>query len=344
MTPLEVAEMVAYHLVPQDVIWRQDFQGLLRVQKYIMPIPADEKIVLASSKRNPHLFNMQVKLFEDSIEEISVSVLKKSFINACLYGNLENVKTLLGMCSDSHVRCKGFRKACDCGHYEIAKFLIDSLPPEDLHIGCCSAFEDACTYGRTKLVKDLLNVLTVEDICSNLNRGFLYACMFGRIEIVKILVEILPIWYIENNFEACVYQNFRYKLPPSRVNIEIRQILLQKLKPTLKARHNLDLGLLRELQRTFAYACINGWMNIVMLSLDAVHPEDLKVAKGFVYACKYGHVEIVKTLMKVLEDHKLVTRTLYNNGHHEALQKGHTEVVKILSQDFTKEELEIINS
>lgn len=99
-------------------------------------------------------------------------LLVKKYIDYCIFDN-----------KHSNDLNNGFKNACNCGHLEIVKYLIDK-GANHLNIGLL----EACEYGHLEIVKYL-----IDKGANNFNRGIREARENGHFKIVQFLIE-----YIKN--------------------------------------------------------------------------------------------------------------------------------------------------
>lgn len=156
------------------------------------------------------LYHVCVDGYTDVVKVIAMaqpSLLDKNcFIYACMFGHIDLVRMFLfgvpiktkngrgfifvppDQIHDGGI--KGFGYACENGHTDIVKILLEVLPPEDIREDAYQAFRLACENGHTDIVKILLELLP--DIPEDINQIFCVACENGHIGIVKVLLEVLP--------------------------------------------------------------------------------------------------------------------------------------------------------
>jgi ankyrin repeat protein len=143
------------------------------------------------------------------------------FLDYCITGNIDDIKKMsLKKCDLDY----GFIWACENGHYDIVRYLVelykndDEYRPIDIHSNEEFGFRRACTYGHYDIVRYLVELHKNDDkykyidIHSKDEYGFIRACRNGHYDIVKYLLKITKKNKPFNNYLTAFKKIDKYKL------------------------------------------------------------------------------------------------------------------------------------
>lgn len=98
--------------------------------------------------------------------------------------------------------CRLIHHACERGHVEIVKLLLDKVDLESVEYNGRRPIHYACIHGNVEIVKMLLDKVNLETADNIYWKPIHYSCLEGHVEIVKILLDRV-------NIEAKDGRNFR---------------------------------------------------------------------------------------------------------------------------------------
>lgn len=249
---------------------------------------------------------------------MNFSKYENDFVNACLSGDLDTVKSLLydheddnlrnnnvemaieAGCLGGHMnivdfsiskgaidRYNGFYDACEGGHEHIVKFMILKC-----EVNLDKGLGGACCGGNMNLVKYLIS-----KGANNWELGFLNACIGGHIDIANLMIEKGANNFEDGFYYACVYNN-----------INIVNFMIEK-----------DNGL--DWYKGFIRVCRNGYIDIVRLIVSRFNRNDMYLEKGLIEACINGRIDVVEYLISKGVD-----------GSNEKCAHGHKNIVKLFNR------------
>jgi len=162
---------------------------------------------------------------------------------------------------------------------------------------------------------EIVKTFKREDIAKNANLGLIISCIEGHVEVAKIM--------IKNGANVNAYDDiFEYGkkiiiLSCEKGHVDIVKLLIDN-GANVKAISPCGYGL-------FKISCINGNADMVkmLLSYDIADNES-----GFMKACRYGHTEVVKLLVNIVDINNV---DMYGDtALIQACKFGHTDIVKLL--------------
>lgn len=191
----------------------------------------------------------------------------RELINCCVHGYADELNVML---LDSEIDIQFyisaeneylFRLACEGGHLDCAKMLLNANP--DINISACNnnAFKCACGNINIDVVKWLLelkpDIITMVDINAfDIELWFKRSCMMCNddIENCKFILNLKP----DINIHLSAYES-AFILSCKYGNINIVKWLLE-MKP--------DINVFLDDHRAFKTACLRGHNNIVIYLCD----------------------------------------------------------------------------
>ena len=138
--------------------------------------------------------------------------LEKSFHNACVDGNLNQIKKLINS-KKINIHCNndaGFLLACSNGHLDIVDYFLTS--PElkkhiDINTNDDMGFLNACFRGQLHIVKYLLTspkLNKYSNIHAYKDRAFEITCQHNNLELAQFLIidmNIKKTWHINRHLK-----------------------------------------------------------------------------------------------------------------------------------------------
>jgi ankyrin repeat protein len=194
---------------------------------------------------------------------------------------------------------KVFLWACEKGHLEIVKLLIetpgfDSLNTTDKYGR--TSFLLACANGHLEIVKLLIKTLGFNLLNTSDNPGFtpfLWACRCGHLEIAKLLITT-------HGFNS-LNTSDKYGYTPFSWACRCEHLEIAKLLITTHEFNSLNT--FNNCRHTpFLSACYIGHLEIVKLLIATPGFDSLNIANPnnktpFYYACRNGDLEIIQILL-----------------------------------------------
>ncbi len=132
-------------------------------------------------------------------KNFSLEELNQKFINACVLGNLSELKYLLNDFSlreytnTINNKNEGLVIAAENGYLDMVVYLLSSElnDPADIRYDNYKAFKMACFNGNLDIVKYLLTSQDIKEICNpcvSNGEGLKLACINGNLEVVRYLL------------------------------------------------------------------------------------------------------------------------------------------------------------
>lgn len=117
--------------------------------------------------------------------------MEEFFIDCCEHNNFEAIKRIVNDGFNIiHYNEWGFRLACQYGHLDIIKFLINSRNVLDIYAYDENGFRWACLNEHLEVIKYLMSLTNPPDIHIVNDLGLQNACLKGHLEIVKYLINL----------------------------------------------------------------------------------------------------------------------------------------------------------
>lgn len=114
------------------------------------------------------------------------------FESECGSGNLHKARKILHNENTTILYFdSAFCAACEHGHLEVAKWLLEINPYNNEYSYDC-AFRLACYYGRLNILKWLIDLIPYIDITTYDDDGFRTACHRGHLQTAKWLEKLRP--------------------------------------------------------------------------------------------------------------------------------------------------------
>lgn len=257
---------------------------------------------------------MQKELFDQRVSvclyEKNDSQLYECLKDACKYGYIDTVKTIIssniitvyniytlryackGGCVEiieliakkcrltnrakdiTYLWLSGLHGACQSGHLDIFKLYLNKLPRIDNFIGYL--LSDTCEYGHVDLFNFIISKcqdINIDDVfTAEFNTGFVKACENGHIDIIKLIVDC--------NFNDIIKLDDGFLKACTEGHIDIVELLIQN------GATDFETG--------FINACEGGHLGIINIMISKGIN---KWNKGLYTSCKGGHLEIVKFMI-----------------------------------------------
>jgi hypothetical protein len=208
---------------------------------------------------------------------------RKMFLFACLYGDLQIVKELDGDLEYD----RGFLRACQRGHLEIAQYLYSLVSIDDLQI----YFNLACEYSKLNVAKWLYSLAP-----QRVDLPFTFACACGHVEVAEWLHGLGGINHHDDEYQ------FLYACKNGHLEMAKWLASLQRSSGSLG-------GIDHHVKNDYAFrhACANGHLEVAkwLASLSDFSEEEVgrsggidhdSIGYAFRHACANGHLEVAKWL------------------------------------------------
>ena len=311
-----------------------------------------KKVKFASSKDDNELYLLYLACIKGATTIIDILLQNHFILNpnqetlfggtcvhaACCGGNLKLVKTLI-----TSYKCKYNQKgitpvffALQEGHVDIFEYFLVELKinPKRVTKDGLSYVHAACVSGNLNIVHRLVEECgcNPHSITSKGITPLYVACWYGYKDIVSYLLSKGGNPYLFNNKMSCLYA------AKFIGNMDIIDILKScDHLPRFLTNVELDSAPFKEIHEVFLEACKLGELNsVIYLSTLYYKENDFKHLKnlweGVHYACTFGHLEILKCLLRT----KFMLNKFCVQGRanvYNASAKGYLSIVQYLTED-----------
>ena len=260
----------------------------------------------------------------------------KQILDACLTGNIDDLKQVLSNISDVNTFLttddlgrQAVYDACAAGSAACIQELINRVSDPNTILGPLlnqqTGLHPACCKGHIECVKLLLQ--NGSEITKDINTGWTplhYACKHGHIDCAKALIEG------STNMESLVNAKTRTgetALHLASVNNQIESVALLLEIDELSILKNDD-G-----ETALHYACKAGRSDVVATLIASTFFDDLNIEDNDGYtalhtACSEGHVNCIETILQTAPDLIAVKDAQGNTPLHLAVAGACSECVK----------------
>ena len=288
---------------------------------------------------------------------------------ACESGNLDLVGYLV---SEQHCdpACKDFfgetllHEVCQNGHLDIFRYLVTEqhCDPACKNDYGATPLHEVCRNGHLDIVRYLVTEQHCDPACKN-DYGATplhEVCRNGHLDIVRYLVTecqcdpLQPLNDGERSPFSLASSSFHHKVVVFLVStgkVDLRSILmhirrwsldesqvLELLSQYPGAEVNVDIDFWRRERTLLDYSCEKGWYKVVRMLVETEYCCDPRLRDengntSLHYACKSGHMGIVKYLVTEQHCDPVCKNHDGRTPLHEACERGHLDIAKYLVTD-----------
>ena len=210
-----------------------------------------------------------------------------------------------------------FKTACDCGHLQVVKFLVDTYENE-IADSINNEFRNICKWFRYVKHRCETVVLEIAKLLIGTKKiinGFIKACLSGHVEIVKL--------FVGTNFIGTKDINRGFKEACYWGHLEVVKFFVGKYeKEITKDSFNGAFKKACEGKKSAKGSLTTVQLETIKLLLVGAK----KITNGVRNACYWDHLEVVKLFFDKYK--KEITTASITNGFRVACYWGHLEIVK----------------
>jgi len=275
------------------------------IQQYVETNDLTIDYMDVGQKRNVCVASKETEIFilhvNNDGKYFQVDDLYDGFTCACWFGCIDVIKYLLANIGTITINEEGFYYACEEGHIEIVKALLEFMKTNEVTINvqrCVEyAFFHACVGGDVDVVKYVLNYASENEneLKHKYNEVFERLCDIGNIEMMKYLLEYMK----DNNQEIDITANGNGAFIAACINnqLEVVRFLMRYAR-----KHGLEIDVTVKNDYTFRMALTLGHSDIVKYLVDECNADGryhVKIEDG-----KIKEWKISDEMGNVLEDRR----------------------------------------
>ena len=266
--------------------------------------------------------------------------------------------------------CKDFfgetplHEVCQNGHLDIFRYLVTEqhCDPACKNDYGATPLHEVCRNGHLDIVRYLVTEQHCDPVCKN-DYGATplhEVCRNGHLDIVRYLVtecQCDPLQPLNDGGRSpfsLASSSFHHKVVVFLVStgkVDLRSILmhirrwsldesqvLELLSQYPGAEVNVDMDFWRRERTLLDYSCEKGWYKVVRMLVETEYCCDPRLRDengntSLHYACKSGHMGIVKYLVTEQHCDPVCKNHDGRTPLHEACERGHLDIVKYLVTD-----------